>query len=90
MSFTEVVATLTAAKIPCTVKHYEPKAGYTQFSIEFGTNWPEELMESVDTAFGGNVPEYIGFCGSSSGPNLIAQADVAGGPAIYSGQSNRW
>lgn len=88
LSFQEVVSLLEAAKIPCAVKHYEYENGSTQYSIEFGFNWPEELVESVDKAFGGTVPSYIDLCADSCGPNLIARKSVAGGPKRYSGLYN--
>lgn len=89
MTFDQVVANLTAAKIPCNVKHYQYENGNTGFSIEFGFNWPEELVYDTDKAFGGNTPDYIGLCGHSSGPDVLAQATIAGGPQSYRGY-NRW
>jgi len=92
LTFQQVVARLEKANIPCTVKRY----GYDDeitYSIEFGFNWPEELVEQVDKAFewyGEKVPDYIGLCGSSISDNMTANKKIAGGPKLYSGCYNKW
>ena len=90
LTFDQVVAALTAAQIPCTVKQYEYENAYSEYSVEFGYNWPEELVGLVDGAFGGSAPDYISLCGSSCGPTVIAQASIAGGPKDYPGAYNKW
>jgi hypothetical protein len=89
MTFDQVVANLTAAKIPCNVKHYQYENGNTEYSVEFGFNWPEELVEAVDNAFGGMAPDYISLCAESCGPDVLAKARIAGGPQSYMGY-NKW
>ena len=89
LSFQEVVALLEAAKIPCVVKQYRYENGNTQFSIEFGFNWPEELVWDVEKAFGGSIPNYVSLCGSSCGPDIIAQKSIAGGQQRYT-HLHRW
>jgi len=91
LTFQQIVARLEAAKIPCTVKRY----GYdndVRYSIEFGFNWPEELVHDVDRAFeayGEKVPDYIGLCGSSFSDDMTAKKTIAGGPGNYIGLP-RW
>lgn len=86
LDFGQIVARLEAAKIPCTVKRY----GYHEdvsYSIEFGYNWPEELVQAVDKAFddyaGEKVPSYVGLCARSVGDDMTAKKDIAGGPKDY-------
>ena len=83
LTFQEVVNLLEAAKIPCILKQYRYENGSTEFSIEFGFNWPEELVEAVDKAFGGWYPSYVSLCGDSCGPDLVAKKSIAGGPKTY-------
>ena len=83
LTFAEVVATLEAAQIPCIVKHYVYENGDTRYSIEFGFNWPEELVDAVDNAFGGTAPDYVSMCADSSGPNEVARKKIAGGQQNY-------
>lgn len=90
-TFSQIAEILTAGKIPCTFKEYRYENGDTRFSIEFGFNWPEELVDQVDAAFakaGFRVPSNVGLCADSCGPNLIAKRSIAGGPQRYSG--HRW
>ena len=92
-TFRQIAEILEAGKIPCTLKQYNYENGTTNFSIEFGFNWPEELMDAVDTAFakaGFNVPSDIDFCGESCGPNMIAKISIAGGKKCYFGEVNKW
>ena len=87
-TFQQVATILTAAKIPCTLKEYRYENGSTEFSIEFGFNWPEELAEAVDKAFsasGFTTPSNISLCGDSCGPDMIATKTIAGGPKNYIG-----
>lgn len=83
LSFQEIVSLLEAAKLPCTVKQYQYENGSTQYSIEFGFNWPDDLVEAVGKAFGGIVPSYIHLCADSCGPELVARKSIAGGPKRY-------
>jgi len=85
LTFQQIVARLEAAKIPCTVKRYGYNSGIT-YSIEFGFNWPEELVDAVDKAFdayGETVPSYVDLCGSSEGGDVTAKKTIAGGPKNY-------
>jgi hypothetical protein len=92
LTFQQVVARLEKANIPCTVKRY----GYDDeitYSIEFGFNWPEELVEQVDKAFewyGEKVPDYVGLCGSSFRDNMTAKKTIAGGPRTDYNGWNKW
>jgi len=83
LSFQEVAAILDNAKIPCILKQYKFENGDTEFSIEFGFNWPEELVDAVDKAFGGSTPSYVGLCGDSCGPDMVAKKTIAGGQQNY-------
>lgn len=91
LSFQQVVARLEEAKIPCNVK----RIGYeenVQYVIEFGINWPEDLVEDINKAFqayGEKVPDYINLCGHSFYENMTAQKEIAGGPKTYYGY-NKW
>jgi hypothetical protein len=85
LSFQQIIARLEAAKIPCEVKRYGYDENIT-YSIEFGFNWPEELVEAVDKAFdayGDKVPSYVGLCAESCGGDMTARKTVAGGPKRY-------
>jgi hypothetical protein len=91
LTFQQVVARLEEAKIPCIVKRgvFNDNIEYT---IEFGTNWPEYLVELVDKAFeaqGEKVPDYINLCGHSFNENTTDEKTIAGGPKQYSGY-NKW
>jgi len=85
LDFLQIVNRLEKAQIPCRVKRY----GYNDeisYSIEFGFNWPEELVEAVDKAFdafGNKVPSYVSLCGSSHGDDMTASKTIAGGPKSY-------
>ena len=83
LSFQEVVNILEAAKIPCIVKRYEYESGSIRYSIEFGFNWPTELVEDVAKAFGGQIPSYVDVCGDSCGPTMTARKKIAGGQKDY-------
>ena len=91
LTFQQVVARLEEAKIPCTVKRF----GYDDeitYSIEFGFNWPEQLLSEIEKAFdayGDKVPHYIEFCASSDGGEMTAKKTIAGGPKDYIGY-NKW
>lgn len=90
--FTQIAAILEASKIPCVLKEYRYENDSTQFSIEFGFNWPEYLVDDVDSAFakaGFSVPTNVDLCGDSCGPNLIAKRSIAGGQQSYFG-NNKW
>jgi hypothetical protein len=85
LTFAQIVARLEAAKIPCTVKRYGYHENVT-YSIEFGFNWPEELVEAVDKAFdayGDIVPSYVDLCAESCGGDMTAKQSIAGGPKTY-------
>ena len=82
-TFSQIVEILESAKIPCILKQYRYMDESTVFSIEFGFNWPEHLMEDVEKAFGGRIPTYVDLCGDSCGPDLIAQKKIAGGQKNY-------
>lgn len=85
-TFSQIAEILTAGKVPCILKQYRYENGDTRFSVEFGFNWPEELMEQVDAAFakaGLRVPSSVEYCGDSCGPDLIAKKSIAGGPKTY-------
>ena len=91
-TFTQIAAVLEAGKIPCILKEYRYENGDTNFSVEFGFNWPEELMDAVDAAFakaGFSLPSNLDFCGDSCGPNMIAKRSIAGGQQNYMGY-NKW
>jgi hypothetical protein len=86
LSFQQVVDVLSGAKIPCILKEYSYENGDTRFSVEFGFNWPEELMGDVEAAFaaiGYSVPSNMDFCGDSCGPDMIARKKIAGGQKDY-------
>jgi len=85
LTFQQVVAILEEAKIPCILKQYRYENGSTEFSIEFGFNWPEDLAWAVEKAFGGNIPSNVSLCGSSCGPDEIAKKTIAGGQQNYIG-----
>ena len=85
-TFSQIAEILESAKIPCILKQYRYENGSTQFSVEFGFNWPEELMQDVDAAFakaGLSVPSNMGFCGDSCGPDMVAKKKIAGGQKRY-------
>lgn len=85
-TFAQIAAVLEAGKIPCILKEYRYENGDTQFSVEFGFNWPEELMDDVYTAFakaGFSVPSNMDFCGDSCGPDMVAKKRIAGGQKNY-------
>ena len=91
-TFTQIATILESAKIPCNVKEYKYENDTNTFSVEFGFNWPEHLMEDVDKAFakaGFHIPSNIDFCGDSCGPNTVAKRKIAGGPKNYFGY-NKW
>ncbi len=86
-TFSQIAEILESAKIPCVLKQYQYENGSTQFSVEFGFNWPEELMQDVDAAFakaGFSVPSNMDFCGDSCGPDIVAKRSIAGGQKRYS------
>lgn len=92
LSFQQVVARLEEAKIPCNVKRIGDTED-VQYTIEFGTNWPEYLVEDVDKAFetyGEKVPNYINLCGHSFSENTTAQKEIAGGPRTDYNGWNKW
>ena len=91
-TFTQIAAILEAGKIPCILKEYHYENGTTNFYIEFGFNWPEELMDAVETAFtkaGFSVPSNVEFCGDSCGGGMVAKKKIAGGQQNYMGY-NKW
>jgi hypothetical protein len=86
LSFQQVAAILEEANIPCILKQYRYEDDSTQFSIEFGFNWPEQLMDDVYTAFskaGHRVPRNLDLCADSCGPDMIARKSIAGGQKRY-------
>lgn len=83
LSFQQVAAILEAANIPCILKQYRYENGTTEFSIEFGFNWPEHLYSDTEKAFGGSIPSYVDLCGDSCGPDMIARKKIAGGQKNY-------
>jgi hypothetical protein len=86
LTFQQVVAILEEAKIPCILKEYRYEDDSTQFSIEFGFNWPEQLMSDVYDAFskaGHRVPRNLDLCADSCGPDMIARKKIAGGQKSY-------
>ena len=90
-TFAQIVSILEAGKIPCVLKQYN-RNGDIEFSVEFGFNWPEHLMDEVDTAFaeaGFNVPNNVSFCGDSCGGDMVAKKIIAGGQQNYMGW-NKW
>lgn len=87
-TFSQIAEILESAKIPCILKQYRYENGSTEFSVEFGFNWPEELVSDVDAAFakaGFHVPSNLSLCGSSCGPDEIAKKTIAGGQQNYIG-----
>jgi hypothetical protein len=85
-TFSQIAEILESAKIPCILKEYQYENGTTNFSIEFGFNWPEQLMDDVYHAFakwGFPVPTNIEFCSDSCGPDMIARKKIAGGQKDY-------
>jgi hypothetical protein len=82
-TFSQIAEILESAKIPCVLKQYQYENGTTNFSIEFGYNWPEHLYSDTEKAFGGNIPSYIDVCGDSCGPDMIARKKIAGGQQDY-------
>jgi len=85
LTFQQLVDRLEAANIPCRVKRYGYNENIT-YSIEFGFNWPEELVSAVDKAFdayGERVPTYVSLCASSHGGEMTASRTIAGGPKDY-------
>ena len=85
-TFSQIAEILTAGKIPCILKEYSYENGDTRFSVEFGYNWPDYLMDDVEAAFakaGFSVPSNVEFCGDSCGPNMIAKKKIAGGQKDY-------
>jgi hypothetical protein len=86
LSFQQVADILSEAKVPCILKQYRYKDSSTQFSVELGFNWPEELMDDVYYAFtkaGHSVPRNLDVCGDSCGPDMIARKKIAGGQKDY-------
>ena len=86
LTFQQVADILTQAKVPCILKQYRYEDGSTQFSVELGFNWPEELMDDVYYAFtkaGHPVPRNLDVCGDSCGPDMIARKSIAGGQKNY-------
>ena len=86
LSFQQVADILSEAKVPCILKEYRYEDGSTQFSVELGFNWPEELMDDVYNAFakaGHRVPRNLDVCGDSCGPDMIARKKIAGGQKDY-------
>ena len=86
ITFSQIAEILDSAKIPCILKEYRYENGDTRFSIEFGFNWPEQLMDDVYHAFakwGFSVPTNVDFCGDSCGPDMIAKKSIAGGQKNY-------
>lgn len=91
-TFSQIAEILTAGKIPCILKEYRYENGTTNFYIEFGFNWPEELMDQVDAAFakaGFSVPSNVEFCGDSCGGGMVAKRSIAGGQKNYM-HLHRW
>ena len=85
-TFTQIAAILEAGKVPCILKEYHYENGTTNFYIEFGFNWPEELIEAVETAFakaGFSVPSNVEYCGDSCGGGMVAKKKIAGGQKNY-------
>jgi hypothetical protein len=92
-TFGQIAAILEAGKIPCTLKQFDFENGTTDFYIEFGFNWPEQLMEDVDKAFakaGFNVPSNVEYCGDICGGGMVAKTSIAGGKKCYFGEVNKW
>jgi hypothetical protein len=83
LSFQQVAAILEEAKIPCILKEYRYENGNTEFSIEFGFNWPEYLYSDTVKAFGGSLPSNVSLCSDSCGPDMIARKSIAGGQKNY-------
>ena len=85
-TFSQIAEILDSAKIPCILKEYRYENGDTNFSIEFGFNWPDELMEQVHAAFaaaGYSVPSNIEFLADSCGGGMVARRKIAGGQKDY-------
>ena len=85
-TFSQIAEILESAKIPCILKELRYENGDTHFSIEFGYNWPDYLMDDVEAAFakwGFSVPANVEFCGDSCGPDMIAKKKIAGGQKDY-------
>ena len=76
MKFELAARKLEEANVPCRLT--ETPMG---FVIEFGSNWPEELVDVIYGLF----PNFDGsMCGSSFGHKVISQAEICGGPQEYS------
>ena len=85
-TFSQIAEILESAKIPCILKQYRYEDDSTEFSVECGYNWPEQLSSDVYDAFtkaGTRVPRNLSLCGNSCGPDLIAQKKIAGGQRNY-------
>lgn len=86
LTFQQVAAILEEAKIPCILKEYRYQDDSTQFSVELGFNWPEQLSSDIYDAFakaGHRVPRNLDVCGDSCGPDMIARKKIAGGQKNY-------
>jgi len=81
-SFNEVVSILTEARIPCRVKETKFH-DQVEISIECGFNFPDELVDRIYSAFGGNLPKEISICADSCGGEVTNRARIAGGPKEY-------
>ena len=85
-TFSQIAAILEAGKVPCILKEYHFENGNINFYVEFGFNWPDELMEQVHAAFaaaGHSVPSNIEFLADSCGGGMVARKKIAGGQKDY-------
>jgi len=76
MKFEFAVQRLTEANVPCRLTETP-----NELLIEFGTRWPEELVEVIDRI----LPDFKGsMCASSFGHKVINEIEICGGPQEYS------
>jgi hypothetical protein len=76
IEFDNIVKALTQAEGPCHLK----ETNQTEYIIELGFHYPEELVDMIYSA----LPGFNGIiCGDSAGYTMVASARICGGPKRY-------
>ena len=85
MNFEQIVKALESKQIPCVVSQDD----HSNVTIEFGFNWPHELVDSVRSLLDKDTFYTVNLCGSSYGGTRVKETTIAGGTQIYYGY-NKW
>jgi hypothetical protein len=85
MNFEQIVDALENKKIPCVVSQDDN----SNVTIEFGFNWPEDLMYSVRSILDTATFDTVSLCGSEYGRTRIKEVTISNGKQDYFGY-NKW